>query len=191
MALPVGTPCCRREILPKRNDCVCLAGNCAPCFLRPGLGNDAITAVFERSLRMRLIHHVSAVLAIFTLVNAAAAFGPCCGSHSPFSGRGLDGGYSVPACGGYACGLAPGCCDLPPSCCTNVWAGYCSERRGCGFGYGYGYSIGRHSGCCQPYAGCGVPSGGAACGCSSPGIPISEGANEPTPASAPAPPDAI
>lgn len=131
---------------------------------------------------MRLIHRVSAVLAICTLVNAAAAFGPCCGSQSPFSGRGLDGGYSAPACAGQTYGLVPGCCEFPPSCSTNVWDGYCNERHG--FPCGFRGSFSRPSGHCRPHA-----RAGAACGCFDPGTQFSEAVEEPAAVAAPSPPD--
>ena len=138
---------------------------------------------------MRLIHRVSAVLAVCTLVNAAAAFGPCCGGQSPFSGRGLDGGYSAPAYGGQTSGLVPGCCEFPPSCCANVWDGYCNEQHGCRRGFRGSFS--RPSGHCRPQIRAGGRWGGAACGCFDPGTQFSEAVEEPTPVAAPSPPDEV
>lgn len=35
----------------------------------------------------------------------------------------------APACGGtFGYGLAPGCCECPPSCCDNAWDTYCEEK---------------------------------------------------------------
>ncbi len=61
------------------------------------------------------------------------------GMGHPGSGHGQLGGHTCghsADLGAEACGapnygtldLAPGCCEFSPSCCDDVWAGYCQER---------------------------------------------------------------
>ena len=54
-------------------------------------------------------------IALAAMVSPALAFDARCGP---------PGG-----CGGM--GVAPGCCECPPTCCDNVWAGYCAEKARC------------------------------------------------------------
>ena len=56
------------------------------------------------------------------------------------------GGYAAPACAAPGYDLVPGCCEFSPSCCDDVWAGYCQEQRGCAFGLRRGF-------CCPPAPG--------------------------------------
>jgi len=78
---------------------------------------------------MRSIRWVFAVLAVCVLSSTAAGQEPCRGGQVTFNAYGACGGYSAPACACPGYGMVPGCCELPPSCCDNVWDGYCQERR--------------------------------------------------------------
>ena len=79
---------------------------------------------------------LAAVLVVGLAADLQAACGHCGGGGS------VD--YGAPACGAPGYGsLTPGCCEYPPSCCDNIWDGYCEERR-CGRGWGF----------CWPMAGC-------------------------------------
>lgn len=119
---------------------------------------------------MRSMYGVFAVVAIFGLVSTAAGGGSCWGDYVGYAGWGAYGGYSAPACAAPFYGLAPGCCEFPPSCCQHVWDGYCQERarwlsRCCGAG--------------APCAGGHCP--GATCGCMEPVYAAPQYAPSPVP----------
>jgi len=60
--------------------------------------------------------------------------------------------FGAPACGAPGYGtMAPGCCELRPTCCDHVWDGYC-QNKGC------------HKRHCVSPAACSVP---ACAGCQS------------------------
>jgi len=107
---------------------------------------------------MRSMYGVFAVVAVCGLVSTAAGGGPGWGDHAGCAGCGAYAAYSAPACAAPGYGLAPGCCEFPPSCCQHVWDGYCQERarwlsRCCGAGAlcGGGYCAGRTTcGCVEP-----------------------------------------
>ncbi len=84
-----------------------------------------------------------------------------CGCKRPAAGH-----LSAQPCGtpGYGA-LAPGCCECPPNCCDNVWAGYCENRPPCRKGWGIpvpGAPMRRHvqpTGCSP----CAAPTATKAC----------------------------
>jgi hypothetical protein len=80
---------------------------------------------------MRSMCAVFALLSVCGLATMAAGAGPFCGCESGAAGYAGYAAYCAPACAGPAYGLAPGCCEFPPSCCEHVWDGYCQERH-CG-----------------------------------------------------------
>ena len=95
---------------------------------------------------MRSMHGVFAFVVVCGLASMAVGSGAYWGNHAGCAGCGDYGCYSAPACAAPAYGLAPGCCEFPPSCCQHVWDGYCQERamwlsRCCGAGarWGQGY----------------------------------------------------
>ena len=123
---------------------------------------------------MRSMCWVFAVLALCGLASAAAGVEPCCGSQATFSPYEGYAGYAASACAAPGYGMVPGCCELPPSCCDNVWDGYCQERgqRACGF---------RRASRCHPARyhfphAMGACCGGPACECLDPGCAASEAA---------------
>ena len=117
---------------------------------------DVVTAFEQRSLPMRSIGGVFAVVTIFGLTTAAMAAGPCCGNQAVSPDYGGYAAYCAPACAAPCYGMVPGCCEFPPSCCDNVWDGYCQEPRGLDALRGY---FG-----CRGYRGCGSGAGLRACG---------------------------
>jgi len=78
---------------------------------------------------MRNFYGTAIVLVTFGLAGSAAGF-ECSSAGIPmYADCGMQGAYCSGACGAPAYGiLVPGCCEHPPSCCDNVWAGYCAER---------------------------------------------------------------
>jgi hypothetical protein len=122
---------------------------------------------------MRSMYGLFAVVVIFGLASLAAGGGPCWGDQVGCAGCG---GYSAPACAAPAYGLAPGCCELPPSCCDHVWDGYCQERARWLYGRGTcwlsgGCSLG--SNFCNAAGYC---WGGTTCGGIEPGYDASQSA---------------
>lgn len=65
-------------------------------------------------------------MAVAGLVLAVA--GPAAGQVVNWNDQGVPNPYCAPACGAPMYGLAPGCCEFPPNCCSNAWDGYCEER---------------------------------------------------------------
>jgi hypothetical protein len=68
---------------------------------------------------------------LFVVVWVGAALGAdsYCASCNGASKAAMMQAYGAPACcaPGYGM-LVPGCCDCPPSCCDDAWAGYCEEK---------------------------------------------------------------
>jgi len=50
--------------------------------------------------------------------------------------HGAYGSYCSGACGIGGYGMVPGCCEYSPSCCDNIWDGYCQRKAHRGH-YGY------------------------------------------------------
>ena len=132
---------------------------------------EDVPAFEQRSLRMRSICGVFAVITVFGLATAAMAAEPCCGNQATSMGYDGYAGYCAPACAAPCYGTVPGCCEFPPSCCDNVWDGYCQELRGLdalralcpyrgcrGFGCGAGHRWGGGA-CASVGATCGVVDG--------------------------------
>jgi hypothetical protein len=59
---------------------------------------------------------------------ALAVAGPAAGQVMVSGDQRAPNPYGAPACGAPLYGLAPGCCESPPNCCSNAWDGYCEER---------------------------------------------------------------
>ena len=143
-----------------------LCGQLRPMFAQANRGPVDAVATEQRSYQMRSMYGVFAVVVVCGLVSMAAGSGPCWGNHAGCAGCGAYGGYSAPACGAPGYGLAPGCCEFPPSCCQHVWDGYCQERamwlsRCCGAGAFRG--------------GSGYCGGGTTCGCVEPASAVTQG----------------
>ncbi len=86
-----------------------------------------------------------AALALVTgLAGRSSATGPVWDAHAAHPA------YAAPACGAPMYGLAPGCCECVPNCCTNVWDGYCREP-GRFFGMGGGLAAMRGCRQCAPH----------------------------------------
>ncbi len=81
---------------------------------------------------MRWICWGPALLTMLGLCGPAAGFefayawGGSCASC-----QGYGHPYCAGACAGPFYGWQPGCCESPPSCCDNAWAGYCQEKARC------------------------------------------------------------
>jgi hypothetical protein len=130
----------QRACFPCRWGQLGLAANAASCFSRGCQGTERgdrsrprgeptgskRTRMSERSVPMRWMCWGGVLLATLAMTGNARAYdarGPCgCGGFPAAS-------LSAGACGGVAgYGLMPGCCECPPSCCDNAWAGYCQEK---------------------------------------------------------------
>ncbi len=95
-------------------------------FSAVGRAIEAFGRLDEKEHPMRWLNWASA-LGFLLVINAAFAYAGCptCGGNDMASYR----SYRGPACfspPGY--GLAPGCCECPPSACDNAWDGYCEEK---------------------------------------------------------------
>ena len=87
-------------------------------------GTSAESVGDERSLAMRWMGWASALLSVYALACPAAGFEPGCGAGCGTVHR----AYGAGACAAPAYGWEQGCCEHPPSCCDNAWAGYCEEK---------------------------------------------------------------
>ena len=120
---------------------------------------------------MRTTYLIPVLVIVACLSTAASGFEFYGGRHAGLAGYGGCGcrsctALSAPACGAPGYGLVPGCCEHAPSCCDNVWDGYCQEShcfhfplfRGCRSAPRCGLG----GGCCQPqpsYGECGCDPG--------------------------------
>lgn len=121
----------------------------------------------KRSASMRWIGLASVLIAV-------ALAGPALAGHH-WSAYSM--GYGVPC---PAPCLAPGCCECQPSCCDNVWAGFCQEKAR------FHHKHQRVAGPCPCATGCdcGGVVGGAPLG---PGVPGAVAPSVAPPAAAPNP----
>ena len=113
---------------------------------------------------MRMTYTIPVLVILGFLSTAACGF-DLSGAHARMAGcKGCGyGSYetlSAPACAAPGYGLVPGCCESAPSCCDNVWDGYCQEShcfsfplfRGCRLAPRCGLGGG---GCCPAQPTCG------------------------------------
>ena len=110
---------------------------------------------------------------------AVALAGPALAGHGHgWSAYSL--GY-VPPC---VMPVAPGCCECQPSCCDNVWAGFCQEKSRHHCKHERGAPVcGAACGVCGPGCDCTGAAGGGA-----PAAPVVPGAAAPTAPPATPPP---
>jgi hypothetical protein len=83
---------------------------------------------------MRTTYLIPVLVILACLSTAASGFEFYGGRHAGLAGYGGCGcrsctALSAPACGAPGYGLVPGCCEHAPSCCDNVWDGYCQESH--------------------------------------------------------------
>ncbi|MFH1922875.1 MAG: hypothetical protein ABIP48_23675 [Planctomycetota bacterium] len=139
---------------------------------------------------MRSLGWIIAILAVGGLTADASAAELWYGSHATLAGCGAAGcgpagcgaagcgvsaAYGAPACCAPSYGLVPGCCEQSPSCCDNVWDGYCQERRHGGRrGWALQYVCRPAVRCFSPRVECGRSE--AACGRAGPGVQAVEAA---------------
>ena len=107
---------------------------------------------------------------------ALALAGPALAGHHAWSAYSL--GYAPPC----VMPMAPGCCERQPSCCDNVWAGFCQEKSRHQDKHGRGTPV-----CGAACGGCGSGCGGAAAG-GAPAAPVDPGGAAPSAPPAATPP---
>jgi hypothetical protein len=79
---------------------------------------------------MRLIGWIAAIVVVGSLGSDAFGIELCCDRYRAPANAESCTAYGAPACAAPGLGLVPGCCEFVPSCCDDVWEGYCQEQRG-------------------------------------------------------------
>lgn len=77
---------------------------------------------------MRSICLVLVVIACCAMITPAHAQHSSGGTNAPCSCQQHHRGHVAAPCGVRQFGGVPGCCKSAPSCCDDIWAGYCQEK---------------------------------------------------------------
>ena len=111
---------------------------------------------------MRWICWAVALSAICGLASEAVGFETTWNTGMMSSGGAYGHAYCASPCASSLYGTVPGCCDYPPSCCDNAWAGYCEEKARC---HAFWHRVGAYLSGCGRNRGCYdcVPSSTTCC----------------------------